>query len=81
MLAEVKQLEMTPCQHCKNARACGEYEVTAKFFAGFKVTKMKLCAACGLSVVARRVRVFFPKDGTHPVCYRDVLRVNLLRSL
>lgn len=74
-------LEMKRCQHCKANRASGVFAVVTKFFSGTKTQEMYLCAQCGFTKVVNRVRVFTPKDAQTPVCYKDVVSVNLLRSI
>ena len=73
-------LEMRLCQHCKKNRASGVFAVAVMVFRSVKTKEMYLCAACGFSKVVNRIRVFFPKDSATPVCYRDVVSVNLIRS-
>jgi len=76
-----RPLDMTLCKMCKNNRASGLFAVVTKCFGRSVTQEMKLCAQCGLYKIAKRVRVFYPKDSPHPVAYHDVISVNLVRTI
>lgn len=80
-LAPTAPLSMKPCELCKDNRASGIFAVVTKCFGRLVSKEMRLCGGCGLYKIAKRIRVFYPKDSAHPVAYHDVVSVSLVQTI